>query len=89
MAKKKRIKPYKGLNNDFQDLSSDFKKIGNDFAEIYKKLGYRIHRSKGKDRDWIKILALGTIVILLIFSRIGIPILLIVLIFILISKIFH
>ncbi|MBK1812847.1 hypothetical protein JHL18_19690 [Clostridium sp. YIM B02505] len=82
MSKKKNYKHYdfKSTGKGYDDLGEDFKKLGTDIKNIYKKVDYKVPMKFKKSTNLLKYLIISAIIVLLVFTRIGIPIAILMLI---------
>ncbi|GFP77019.1 hypothetical protein [Clostridium fungisolvens] len=82
MSKKKSYKHYdfNSTGKSYDDLGEDFKKLGTDIKNIYKKVDYKVPMKFKKSTNLLKYLIISAIIVLLVFTRIGIPIAILMLI---------
>jgi polyferredoxin len=82
VSKKKNYKNYdfKSTGRSYDDLGEDFKKLGTDIKNIYKKVDYKVPMKFKRSTNLLKYLIISAIIVLLVFTRIGIPIAILMLI---------
>ena len=84
---KKNKKSKNSVNNSLDNLADDFKKVGKDFTNVYKEHVFNKNNFRGgikslrgnKQGKFLATILVGTTIILLILSKVGIPIALILL----------
>jgi hypothetical protein len=80
VSKKKNYKHYQSGGNSYDNLGDDLKKLGNDIKNIYKKVDYKLPMKIKRSTNIFKYLIISAIIVLLVFTRIGIPIAILILI---------
>ena len=86
MGKKFR-KEKNSVNNSLDNLADDFKKVGKDFTNVYKEHVFKRHGFRSRIKSlrgnrqgkFLATILVGLTIMLLILSKVGIPIALILL----------